>query len=201
MFPESAVCNLLNICSSSLELDFSQFTVRTYCNFMFLAYLQECEHRTKLNAMIQFPLEGLDMRRHLESPEGDESFSESGDCVYDLYAVCNHSGTLQGGHYIGNNYFTLYIFNSREIYYTDWTFWQAIGHCRFSFHYFLAIKNVSLIWHDVELRSEVNANYLDLEFTSCVDLNWLPTILPKSVFGFTFFFLMNTSCGVQIISY
>lgn len=25
------------------------------------------------------------------------------DYLYDLYAVCNHHGTMQGGHYTGNN--------------------------------------------------------------------------------------------------
>jgi ubiquitin C-terminal hydrolase len=67
----------------------------------FLFFLQESENRTKLNALIQFPVKGLDMRRHLERSDNNELFREYDDCVYDLYAVCNHTGNLQGGHYTG----------------------------------------------------------------------------------------------------
>jgi hypothetical protein len=41
------------------------------------------------------------MRRHLEAPDGDASFTERDDCLYDLYAVCNHIGDLHSGHYTG----------------------------------------------------------------------------------------------------
>lgn len=64
--------------------------------------------------MVKFPLTGLDMTPPWSAkPEQLESashWSQSGphrtqegplDYIYDLYAVCNHHGTMQGGHYTG----------------------------------------------------------------------------------------------------
>ena len=45
----------------------------------------------KLNNFINFPVNGLDMSQYIVKKQGD--------CLYDLYAVSNHFGSLNGGHY------------------------------------------------------------------------------------------------------
>lgn len=49
----------------------------------------------KLENFVKFPIRGLDLRDHIaiESPHSPE------ECIYDLYAVANHSGSLTMGHY------------------------------------------------------------------------------------------------------
>jgi hypothetical protein len=49
----------------------------------------------KLNATVSFPIDGL----NLASFAAPECIQPPGDCIYDLYAVSNHGGTLSGGHY------------------------------------------------------------------------------------------------------
>jgi ubiquitin carboxyl-terminal hydrolase 4/11/15 len=51
-------------------------------------------HRSdKITALIDIPLEGLDLREMVSHyVEGEEP-------IYDLYAVSNHYGGLGGGHY------------------------------------------------------------------------------------------------------
>jgi len=46
----------------------------------------------KLNDFINFPVTGLDMSPYVCQ-------EDSGECIYDLYAVSNHFGSLNGGHY------------------------------------------------------------------------------------------------------
>lgn len=48
----------------------------------------------KINQMIQFPLEGLDLTRYLLSND-----NRGKKTTYDLYGVSNHFGSLSGGHY------------------------------------------------------------------------------------------------------
>ena len=50
----------------------------------------------KIDKFVSFPLQGLDLRSHVsfECPHPPE------ECIYDLYAVANHSGSLTMGHYI-----------------------------------------------------------------------------------------------------
>ncbi|XP_072029895.1 ubiquitin carboxyl-terminal hydrolase 43-like [Amphiura filiformis] len=75
--------------------------------------------RTKLNTLVEFPLNNLNMEQYIErrqpSPQAATLASLTGwspwrqnhrrrsnnavDCMYDLYAVCNHMGSLNGGHY------------------------------------------------------------------------------------------------------
>jgi len=59
--------------------------------------------RTKLNTFVQFPVTALDMSKHVENPTSTESHASRSPApfIYDLYAVCNHYGNLQGGHYTG----------------------------------------------------------------------------------------------------
>ncbi|KAE8356359.1 ubiquitin carboxyl-terminal hydrolase [Aspergillus coremiiformis] len=49
--------------------------------------------RDKLDVLVDFPVEGLDMSGRVETPEEDKSL------IYDLFAVDNHYGGLGGGHY------------------------------------------------------------------------------------------------------
>ncbi|XP_067683901.1 ubiquitin carboxyl-terminal hydrolase 15-like isoform X1 [Haliotis asinina] len=48
--------------------------------------------RDKIDALVEFPTEGLDLRKYIINPE-------HGRAVYDLIAVSNHYGGLGGGHY------------------------------------------------------------------------------------------------------
>ncbi|QMW29025.1 hypothetical protein G4B84_004360, partial [Aspergillus flavus NRRL3357] len=58
--------------------------------------------RDKLDVLVDFPVEGLDMSGRVEAPEEGKSL------VYDLFAVDNHYGGLGGGHYTAyaKNFFT-----------------------------------------------------------------------------------------------
>lgn len=51
-------------------------------------------HREKINDLINFPIEGLDLSSYIRGPS-----SANGPPVYDLFAVSEHSGGLGGGHY------------------------------------------------------------------------------------------------------
>ncbi|NWS77589.1 UBP31 hydrolase, partial [Crotophaga sulcirostris] len=82
-------------------------------------FRQEGDRRMKLQNMVKFPLSGLDMTPHVVK-RSQSSWSlpshwspwrrpyglgrDPEDCIYDLYAVCNHHGTMQGGHYTGKSY-------------------------------------------------------------------------------------------------
>ncbi|XP_015285216.1 PREDICTED: ubiquitin carboxyl-terminal hydrolase 31, partial [Gekko japonicus] len=77
-------------------------------------FRQEGDRRMKLQNMVRFPLAGLDMTPHVVK-RSQSSWSlpshwspwrrpyglgrDPEDFIYDLYAVCNHHGTMQGGHY------------------------------------------------------------------------------------------------------
>ncbi|XP_045425706.1 ubiquitin carboxyl-terminal hydrolase 43 isoform X1 [Lemur catta] len=78
-------------------------------------FCQVGERRNKLSTLVKFPLSGLNMAPHVAqrstSPKPGPApwppWKEPGclptacplDFLYDLYAVCNHHGSLQGGHY------------------------------------------------------------------------------------------------------
>ncbi|MBN3294546.1 UBP31 hydrolase, partial [Polypterus senegalus] len=77
-------------------------------------FRQEGDRRVKMQNLIKFPLTGLDMTPHVVK-RSQSSWSlpshwspwrrpyglgrDPEDYVYDLYAVCNHHGTMHGGHY------------------------------------------------------------------------------------------------------
>ncbi|XP_030063959.1 ubiquitin carboxyl-terminal hydrolase 43 [Microcaecilia unicolor] len=87
-------------------------------------FRQVGERRNKLSTLVKFPLTGLDMAPHLvkrtqsskntlnqwaswkQPPYHPEHCQP--DVLYDLYAVCNHHGSMQGGHY------TAYCHNSLD---------------------------------------------------------------------------------------
>lgn len=67
---------------------------------------------SKLVYPVQFPLVGLDMRRFLSKETNDDSGTEEDrqeedfpdqQFLYDLFAVCNHRGSMSNGHYTGKN--------------------------------------------------------------------------------------------------
>ncbi|XP_030362319.1 ubiquitin carboxyl-terminal hydrolase 43 [Strigops habroptila] len=77
-------------------------------------FRQVAERRHKLTTLVRFPLRGLDMAPHVAQRgqaggkllgrwawQGPPHLRPScpRDSLYDLYAVCNHHGSLQGGHY------------------------------------------------------------------------------------------------------
>lgn len=58
-------------------------------------YSPTTHRRNKINTLIDFPLEGLDLRLHV-SHWSEEANDKP---IYDCYAVTNHYGGLGGGHY------------------------------------------------------------------------------------------------------
>eukprot|EP00347_Sterkiella_histriomuscorum_P020920 403335950 len=67
--------------------------------FMAMAMAQVL-HQEKVSELVDFPVEGLDLRPFIIDDSTDTPI------YYDLYAVSNHYGSLNGGHY------TAYAFNS-----------------------------------------------------------------------------------------
>jgi len=88
--------------------------------------VQDTTQHSKLNTLVTFPVAGLDISRHSRRQNNPASSSQQRDApskvssspwltwkpgrkvpdscddhVYDLYAVCNHYGNMQGGHYTG----------------------------------------------------------------------------------------------------
>lgn len=62
--------------------------------FFNLAYAQICQQE-KVDEDIDFPLEGLDLKDYTVMDCESQGISTT----YDLYAVTNHFGSLNGGHY------------------------------------------------------------------------------------------------------
>nr|XP_060620481.1 ubiquitin carboxyl-terminal hydrolase 43 [Anolis sagrei ordinatus] len=71
-------------------------------------FRQVGEQRHKLSTLVRFPLYGLDMAPHVAKRSRGSKWGpwkqptpEGSQCnfLYDLYAVCNHHGSMQGGHY------------------------------------------------------------------------------------------------------
>ncbi|XP_072207815.1 ubiquitin carboxyl-terminal hydrolase 43 isoform X2 [Excalfactoria chinensis] len=77
-------------------------------------FRQVAQRRHKLSTLVRFPLRGLDMAPHLAPGGGRWQHPQRPlrscppDALYDLYAVCNHHGSMQGGHY------TAYCCNSMD---------------------------------------------------------------------------------------
>uniref|UniRef100_T1J896 Ubiquitin carboxyl-terminal hydrolase n=1 Tax=Strigamia maritima TaxID=126957 RepID=T1J896_STRMM len=83
-------------------------------------FRQTSTQRIKLNTLVEFPTVGLDMSSHIVGRNFNNNLHTNGystlsywspwrrhrsryvrndDNLYDLYAVCNHHGNMQGGHY------------------------------------------------------------------------------------------------------
>lgn len=56
-------------------------------------YSSSTHHRDKIDAWVDFPLEGLDLTEFVLNRNEEE------EAIYDCYAVSNHYGGLGGGHY------------------------------------------------------------------------------------------------------
>jgi len=56
-------------------------------------YSSSTHHRYKIDAWVEFPLEGLDLTEFVLNRNEEE------EAIYDCYAVSNHYGGLGGGHY------------------------------------------------------------------------------------------------------
>lgn len=59
--------------------------------------------RNKLNTLVEFPVEDLDMWSHVVHHRDHAQHHD--DMSYDLIAVANHYGNMMGGHYTGNSWF------------------------------------------------------------------------------------------------
>ncbi|QRW03468.1 ubiquitin carboxyl-terminal hydrolase [Ceratobasidium sp. AG-Ba] len=55
--------------------------------------------RDKIDALVDFPIEGLDLGRRVGALGADGEEAKEGEYVYDLFAVDEHMGGLGGGHY------------------------------------------------------------------------------------------------------
>lgn len=55
--------------------------------------------RDKLDSLVDFPLEGLDMSLHCAASSVSSFVNESVPAIYDLFAVTNHFGRMGFGHY------------------------------------------------------------------------------------------------------
>jgi ubiquitin C-terminal hydrolase len=56
----------------------------------------EYAYGQKLNMLVNYPLEGLDLSSLVANDEGNKTFDP---LLYDLIAISNHTGTMTGGHY------------------------------------------------------------------------------------------------------
>ena len=103
-----------------------------YISFCYCFVKLDERRRTKLNTLITFPEKGLDMSQHVSKRNNMTSLTNwspwrrhkslepsADDFIYDLYAVCNHYGNMQGGHYTGNVYCTFISSNHlQKIFYS-----------------------------------------------------------------------------------
>ena len=68
--------------------------------FIGMAYAQICQQE-KVGDLVDYPVEGLDLRQYVQDPAVRDSPTP---VYYDLYAVSNHYGSLNGGHYTATAY-------------------------------------------------------------------------------------------------
>ena len=63
----------------------------------------------RINKLVDFPIDNLDLTKYVHG-YNKESF------VYDLYGICNHMGSLQGGHYTAfvRNYANQWVYYDDE---------------------------------------------------------------------------------------
>ena len=65
------------------------------CPEILILHLKRFKNFSKLENLVKFPIENLDMGKYIIYNEYNKS-----DNIYDLFAVGNHFGGLHGGHYI-----------------------------------------------------------------------------------------------------
>ena len=90
-------------CPKCKEHQLAKKKIEIYtCPEILIIHLKRFKNNYKLGNLIKFPIEGLDMGKYIHYKENENS-----DNIYDLFAVSNHDGSLEGGHYIAycKNYF------------------------------------------------------------------------------------------------
>lgn len=118
--------------------------------------------RDKLNTMIEFPLKNLNLTKYVPpllprdalGPDAPEPTAEvTPPFLYDLYGVCNHYGTLNGGHYTSfvrnsyNNAWNLFD-DSKASFVDDSSVMVSVyQHFRFPGDYFYSQQRYSLGMH------------------------------------------------------
>lgn len=68
--------------------------------FRFDTFMGQILQGTKISEHVHFPLQELDMGPFTQNVEGHVSEHVTGHALYDLLAVVEHRGGLQGGHYV-----------------------------------------------------------------------------------------------------
>ena len=82
-----AKCKIDQLAKKKIEI----FT----CPEILILHLKRFKNTSKLENLVKFPIENLDMGKYIIYNEYNKS-----DNIYDLFAVGNHFGGLHGGHYI-----------------------------------------------------------------------------------------------------
>ena len=62
-------------------------------------FKQTQTRRTKVNLLVDFPVESLDMSPYLVKQNPSNASHHGDDVTYELLGVCNHYGSMAGGHY------------------------------------------------------------------------------------------------------
>ena len=79
-------CQIFQLAKKQIEI----FT----CPEILILHLKRFREGKKLDNIINFPIEGLDMNKYIKYDETGKN-----DNIYDLFAVANHQGNFTGGHY------------------------------------------------------------------------------------------------------
>ena len=77
--------------NSGCHVEHSIFTLP---NYLIIQLKRFHNHQHKINTLIDFPLDDLDLTKYITKKKNDPNHY-----IYSLYAVNNHSGNTQQGHY------------------------------------------------------------------------------------------------------
>ncbi len=82
-------------CPKCKEHQLAKKKIEIYtCPEILLIHFKRFKNNYKLGNLVKFPIEGLDMEKFIHYKENENS-----DNIYDLFAISNHVGNLDGGHY------------------------------------------------------------------------------------------------------
>ena len=83
-------------CSKCKEFQLAEKTMEIFtCPEILIFHLKRFREGKKLDNIIEFPIKGLDMGQYIKYDETNKN-----DNIYDLFAVANHQGNFNGGHYV-----------------------------------------------------------------------------------------------------
>ncbi len=83
-------------CSKCKEFQLADKTMEIFtCPEILIFHLKRFREGKKLDNIIEFPIKGLDMGQYIKYDETNKN-----DNIYDLFAVANHQGNFNGGHYV-----------------------------------------------------------------------------------------------------